>query len=149
MSRVIQQQVDIHGVPLHHGGAEVPVVRKHKPELLLGELQHLHGGQRPGDQGALDLIVLTVIARKQRARAVEGDDFSPAVFVLHVVLGHAGEDIVHRLKGALRPPQIVSAGEGAPAVGLGEKVVLKGAEILGKETAGRQHRKPPAFFPSL
>ena len=42
-----------------------------------------------------------------------------------------------------------SANVGTGLAMLGEKVVLKGAEILGKETAGRQHRKPPAFFPSL
>ena len=139
MYRLKQKAVDIHGIPVDDLFAESRVGFKHFLKLRDSKFQRPDFGQRRGDQRKLDPVVRPVITGKNRARTVKADDFSAPAFMIGIMDGGAGKEVVDFFAGVSGFPEEVSLLKRPFSVRTGQEVVLELSKILRKEIPRRQH----------
>ena len=118
---------------------------KHLPELILCEFQNSHIRNCCGHERLLDLIVVLVITGEHGSLTVERYDFSVAVFMLQIVLGCAGYDVMNPPEQFTALPQAFPFFKETFFMGLSEKVAVKLTEIIGKKVTRGKRKKGLLF----
>lgn len=111
MRALIDEQVDIGGVPVDDPPAKSRGSIHHGEEIGFGKGERLHIQERPGHNGLLDLELQPVGNRKDGSCPVEGLDLLGAVFVLYQCLGDAGLEVEHAGEGLPGRPEKGTFGE--------------------------------------